>query len=103
MSEWYEEVQQGFLKIEEGESIVVLDQDPEQIDSKFGKKQWTFPNAVVNSVRGTLVVSKRAMAAIGNIYEERGKKWPLRLRVLRKGLDLNTKYSFEVLTEQVKL
>jgi hypothetical protein len=106
--EWFDEVSAGYLKVTEGKHEIMIYEDPETIESKFGKPQWTFPNAELDGIRGILVASKRLMAAIAGLYKEKkshseGEVYPMAFGVERIGMDLKTQYRIFKLSEQVVL
>lgn len=88
---WCDEVQTGFLKLEEGEHEIVFLCPPNKVKSKYGKDQFVFSVKLDGRI-GNLVPPKALAGILAGMIKQ-GSQWPVSLRVKREFMDIRTKIS----------
>jgi len=88
MGDWIDDALSGFLKVNPGWHELTILGDPEEVESKYGKKQWSF-NAILDGAEGVLIPPKRLLRIIAAARKNAGK-WPVKITVERIGEGMQT-------------
>jgi len=87
---WEDDALSGFLKVEPGWHDIVVLAGPEEVESKYGKKQYSF-TATLDGIQGVLIPPKRLLKIIAAGHKVNGK-WPVVISVERIGTGMETKW-----------
>lgn len=92
MEDWEEEINRGFLKVDEGVHIIEVMESPVKRTNNFGNEQWMFEEAKVDGVRGAFTPPKGLLRLISQVKQDSGDDYPVTLKVKRIGMKLDTKF-----------
>lgn len=94
--DWEEELDRGFLRVDEGAHELLIRAPPVKRKNSYGKDQWLFEDANMDGVDGMITPPKGLMLILKSAAEKRrneGKDtYPIRVEFTRVGMSIDSKF-----------